>query len=184
VKNKETNKPFNTLFIDRDGVINVRNFDGYITSTNDFIFSPKALDGLKLLSTLFDHFIIVTNQQCIAKKILSKSNLEEIHRYMLQMLATNTIHIDAIFVAENMKGAVNDRRKPLPIMGLEAKAQFPAINFNRSWMVGDTDSDVQFGMNLGMKTAAIKSKESLTLTPSVLVNDLVELYHALKTIEL
>lgn len=183
MEKKETNKPFNTLFLDRDGVINVRNFDGYITSSEDFIFSPNVIEGLQLLSPLFDRIIVVTNQQCIAKNILSKSNLDALHRYMLQMLETNNIHIAAIYVAENLKGAANDRRKPLPIMGLEAKAQFPAIDFNNSWMVGDTDSDLQFGMNLGMQTAAVKSKEQLTLEPSLLVTDLVELYHKIKTVE-
>lgn len=180
---KRTNKPYNTLFLDRDGVINVRNFDGYITSPEDFIFSPKAIEGLQLLSPLFERIIIVTNQQCIAKKLLSKSNLDAIHRYMLQMLETNNIHIAAIYVAENLKGAENDRRKPLPIMGLEAKSQFPTIDFTKSWMVGDTDSDLQFGMNLGMQTAAIKSKEQLTLEPSILVDNLVELFHKIKTVE-
>jgi histidinol-phosphate phosphatase family protein len=182
VNKKETNKKLNTLFLDRDGVINVRNFEGYITKPEYFEFYPNAIEGLTLLSTLFERLIIVTNQQCIAKNILSKSNLDEIHRYMLHKLEANSIFITEIYVAENMKGAINDRRKPLPIMGLEAKEQFPSIAFESSWMVGDTDSDIQFGMNLGMRTAAIKSKEQLILQPTLLVNDLVELYHKLKTV--
>lgn len=178
----ETNKPYNTLFLDRDGVINVRNFDGYITSKEDFKFNSNVIEGLQLLSPLFDRIIVVTNQQCIAKNILSKSNLDAIHRYMLQMLETNNIHIAAVYVAENLKGAANDRRKPLPAMGIEAKINYPAIDFENSWMVGDTDSDIKFGMNLGMHTAAIKSKEQLMLSPSLLVDDLVELYQKIKNI--
>jgi histidinol phosphatase-like enzyme len=81
-----------------------------------------------------------------------------------------------------LKGAVNDRRKPLPNMGLEAKNQFPDIDFDNSWMVGDTDTDIQFGMNLGMQTAAVKSKEQLSVQPSLLVADLVELYHEIKLV--
>jgi histidinol-phosphate phosphatase family protein len=182
VDKNETNKPYNTLFLDRDGVINVRNFDGYITSTEDFKFAPKVIEGLQLLSPLFDRIIVVTNQQCIAKNILSKSNLDAIHRYMLQMLETNKIHIAAVYVAENLKGAANDRRKPLPVMGFEAKIDYPTIDFKSSWMVGDTDSDIKFGMNLGMHTAAIKSKEQLLLSPSLLVDDLVELFQKIKNI--
>lgn len=176
------NKPFDTLFLDRDGVINVRNFDGYITSKEDFEFCPNTLEGLALLSTLFHRMIVVTNQQCIAKNILSMRNLDTIHRYMLEMLENRDIHIAAIFVAHNLKGAVNDRRKPLPNMGLEAKNQFPDIDFDNSWMVGDTDTDIQFGMNLGMQTAAVKSKEQLSVQPSLLVADLVELYHEIKLV--
>lgn len=178
-KNK-SNKPFNTLFLDRDGVINVRNFDGYITSTEDFKFKSNVIEGLQVLSPLFDRIIVITNQQCIAKNILSKSNLDAIHRYMLHMLEINDIHIAAIFVAENLKGADNDRRKPLSAMGFEAKTHYPDIDFKNSWMVGDTDSDIQFGMNLGMYTAAIKSNERLTLSPTLLVDDLIELFQKIK----
>lgn len=183
MEKKEKKKPFNTLFLDRDGVINVRNFHGYITSPDHFVFCEHAIEGLRLLSSLFERMIIVTNQQCVGKKILSKSNLDELHRYMLKMLETNNIKIHAIFVAENLKGADNDRRKPSPIMGYEAKNQFPGIDFSCSWMIGDTDSDIKFGTNLGMQTGAIQSEERLTLQPSLLANDLVELYHKLKAFE-
>lgn len=183
MKVSTSKNPFNTLFLDRDGVINVRDFDGYITRPSEFIFCKHAMEGIQLLASLFDRIIVVTNQQCIAKNIISKSNLNDIHRYMTDSLAAKGIKIDAIYVAENLKDAPNDRRKPSPAMGLEAKEQFSTIDFTNSWMVGDTDSDILFGMNLGMHTAAVKSNERLTQTPTLLVTDLVELYNRIKPIK-
>lgn len=180
---KELNFKINkswTLFLDRDGVINKRNFNGYITSVEEFIFYEKALEAICHLSRLFGKIIIVTNQQGIAKKSMTKRNLEEIHRYMLEEIYKAGGKVDAIFVADNLKNAKNDRRKPLPTMAFEAKEQFPTIDFEKSVMVGDTDSDIKFGMNLGMKTIGVRSDEILSVAPTILVDDLMELYKKLR----
>lgn len=161
-----------TLFLDRDGVINYRNFEGYITDVNDFIFLPNVLDAIAKLSQIFGRIIVVTNQQGVGKKIMSKSNLEEIHRYMIDEINRHGGKIDAIFVATNLKGAKTDRRKPNSDMALEAQQKFPAIDFKKSMMVGDTESDIKFGINLGMKTTLIRSKEKVSIEPDFSLNSL------------
>ena len=45
-------------------------------------------------------------------------------------------------------------------------------------MVGDTDSDIRFGMNLGMKTVLIKSEEKIMVEPNIIVSNLKELANA------
>ena len=37
-----------TLFLDRDGVINVRIIDGYVTKINEFEFLPNVIEALKI----------------------------------------------------------------------------------------------------------------------------------------
>ena len=37
-------------------------------------------------------------------------------------------------------------------------------------MVGDTDGDLQFGKNLGMKTVLIESAEKTTIVPDLILN--------------
>jgi histidinol-phosphate phosphatase family protein len=168
-----------TLFLDRDGVINVRNFDGYILNCEEFHFLPNVIHGLQSLASLFDRIIIVTNQQCIGKNIITRSNLDRIHRYMLDMMENEGVIIAEIFVAENLRGEEPDRRKPAIAMGMEAKAQFPSIDFSQSLMVGDTDTDIRFGKQLGMKTALVKSPEVCSENPDYLVEDLMDLYRQL-----
>ena len=169
-----------TLFLDRDGVINKRNFDGYITEKADFSFLPEVKSAIKSFSEIFGRIIIVTNQQGVGKNIMTKSNLDQIHRYMLNEIEKEGGRIDAIFSATNLKGAENDRRKPKPNMGLEAKKKFPEIDFNKSIMVGDTDSDIEFGTNLGMKTVLIKSQENVDLKPDFAIGKLIDLKKLLK----
>lgn len=164
-----------TLFLDRDGVINQRNFEGYITSVNDFIFLPHAIEGLKLLSQQFSKIFVVTNQQGVAKQIMTEQTLNEIHQHMIDTLKNEGVSIDKVYFATNIRGAENDRRKPNNAMALEAKRDFPTIDFKRSVMVGDTASDLKFGMNLGMKTVLIQSEEKVDLTPDLTVKHLNEL---------
>lgn len=160
------------LFLDRDGVINERVFGGYITQPADFIFTYDTASAIARLNSFFSRTIVVTNQQGIAKEIMSERNLSEIHDYMVNEIGLKGGKIDAIFYAQNLKGAENDRRKPLPAMALEAQEKFPEIDFNKAIMVGDTDSDILFGKNLGMKTIRIVTEEPIGEEADLYVEDL------------
>jgi len=163
-----------TLFLDRDGVINRRNFDGYITRIEDFHFLPNVLEAIEGLSQKFQRIIVVTNQQGIGKKIMTERNVLEIHAYMCDRVKDAGGRIDACYFASNLKGEESDRRKPNPAMANDAKKEFTEIDFQRSVMIGDTDSDLLFGKNLGMKTVLVKSDEMTKETPDLKVNDLKE----------
>jgi histidinol-phosphate phosphatase family protein len=169
-----------TLFLDRDGVINERNFEGYITSIKDFIFLPDVKEGLKIISKQFSRIIVVTNQQGIGKGTMSENTLNEIHNYMVKSLKVEGVIIDYVFFASNLRGAQIDRRKPRSAMANEAQALFPEIDFSKSIMVGDTSSDIEFGMNLGMKTVLITSAEKVSVESDIKVNNLKELSDVLK----
>jgi D-glycero-D-manno-heptose 1,7-bisphosphate phosphatase len=164
-----------SLFLDRDGVINQRNFEGYITNINDFIFTPNFLNSIPILSNIFGSIIIVTNQQGIGKGLMSENDLHKIHNYMLDAIKKVGGRVDDIFFAHNLKNAKNDRRKPLPVMGLEAQNKNPKINFSKSIMIGDTNSDMFFGKNLGMKTILLKSTEQVTTTVDLEIENFIEL---------
>jgi histidinol-phosphate phosphatase family protein len=172
-----------TLFLDRDGVINERNFEGYITSPDHFVFKNGVFDALIIFNTFFNKKILVTNQQGVAKGIMTECNLKEVHGYMEQELKTKLdFEFDATFTATNLKGSGNDRRKPNKAMALEAKELFPNIDFNKSIMIGDTDGDIKFGTNLGMKTVLVSSNEVVSEKSDVVVGSLIEFALMLKKI--
>jgi histidinol-phosphate phosphatase family protein len=164
-----------TLFIDRDGVINQRDFNGYITTPEQFHFLPRAIEGLIRFRKSFGKLIVVTNQQGVGKGLMNERNLDELHGYMIDRLKESGVIIDAIYAATNIRGARNDRRKPRPNMALEARRQFPDINFSKSVMIGDTDGDIRFGMNLGMITVLVDSDEKVVGQPDFIINDLEHL---------
>jgi histidinol-phosphate phosphatase family protein len=170
-----------SLFLDRDGVINERIWNGYVLNYKDFSFRTGSLEAIAKFSMVFSHIFIVTNQQCVSKNLISVEELNQIHCKMLTEIELNKGKISQIFSATEFKDQNPFRRKPNSKMGLEAKTNFPNISFEKSIMVGDTDSDIQFGKNLGMKTVRVVSDEKETLKPDLHISNLLELTYLLNT---
>ena len=164
-----------TLFIDRDGVINERLFDDYVLTTEDFVFKNGVLEVSQSLFSKFKHVILVTNQQCVGKNLIVKEDLDKIHEHMLSELKQHGSSIDLVLVATELKGSEPNKRKPSPKMGHMAQDTFSDIDFSKSIMVGDTDSDIHFGKNLGMKTVLIRSEEKTSLEPDLYTDSLSDL---------
>ncbi len=164
-----------TLFLDRDGVINRRKFGGYITKPSEFEFLPGVLDSLSFFTSIFNIIIIITNQQGIAKGIMSEDELIDLHKYMNGEIVKNNGNIDAIYYCTDLSDAYNNCRKPSIKMAQKAKNDFPAIDFTKSIMVGDSISDIEFGNNSGMKTIFITNNKNVTNIATINIDNLSEL---------
>lgn len=164
-----------SLFLDRDGVINVRKMNGYILSVDEFQFLPNVSDSIAYFSTVFQYIFVVTNQQGISKGLMTERNLSDIHDYMCNQIVENGGKIASCYFAPELKTMENSLRKPNPGMALQAKNDFPSVDFEKSIMVGDTDSDIKFGKNLGMKTVRIKTVEPIGIEADLTIESLKEL---------
>ena len=153
-----------TLFLDRDGVINVRIIDGYVTKKEEFEFLPNVIESFKIFKNKFKRIIIVTNQQGVGKGIMTNEDVEAVHEYMIQEIENQGGRIDKVYFCPQLKSVTDNYRKPSPKMAYCAKEDFPEIDLSKSIMVGDMNSDVEFGKNSGMKTIFIGDNE-LKLTP-------------------
>jgi histidinol-phosphate phosphatase family protein len=144
-----------SLFLDRDGVINKRIPDDYIRKQEEFEFLDGVLDALAIFNLLFKNIVVVTNQQGVGKGLMKPAELEQIHAFMVSRVAEANGRIDKVYYCPALKSENNFCRKPAVGMGLKARKDFPDIQFNKSFMVGDTESDLKFGKRLGMKTVFI-----------------------------
>jgi histidinol-phosphate phosphatase family protein len=144
-----------TIFLDRDGVINIQKSGGYIQNCAEFQFLPKNLDVFQKISTHFETVLVVTNQQGIAKGLMTESDLNEIHDLMLAEISKAGGHINKVYFCPDFAYLNPPCRKPNIGMALQAKEDFPEIDFSKSVMVGDSDSDIEFGKRLGMLTVWI-----------------------------
>ncbi len=169
-----------SLFLDRDGVINKRIFGGYVTSIEEFEFLPGVEDAIKQFTDTFHLLFVVTNQQGIAKGIMSERNLLEIHNYMCDQVYLKGGRIDKCYFAPNLKGAEDDMRKPSSAMADLAKMEFPEVDFKCCVMIGDTDTDIEFGKNLGMKTVRMKTEEPINIDADLTVSGLDEFAKMIK----
>ncbi|MES2800499.1 MAG: HAD-IIIA family hydrolase [Bacteroidota bacterium] len=144
-----------TLFLDRDGVINKRIPDSYVQFPNEFIFIKNVVDTIAKCSGIFGTIVVVTNQQGIGKGLMTERNLEEVHRYMLNKIEDAGGKIAKVYFAPQMVRENSPMRKPNIGMGLQAQKDFPMIDFSKAIMIGDSNSDIEFGKNLGMKTVKV-----------------------------
>ena len=151
------NRP--TLFLDRDGVINKRIPGAYVEKVEQFNFFPNLAEHFKILNKFFSRVIVVTNQQGIGKELMTHEDLAVVHDYMLFEIEMNDGVVDAVYYCPELADFDPPCRKPNPGMALEAKTNFPDIDFKNSLMVGDSESDIQFGNRLGMKTLLVKTKK-------------------------
>lgn len=148
------------IFLDRDGVINERIIGGYVSNLDEWKFTTGALDAIVRLSGLFAHIFVITNQQGIGKEIMTEEDLDIIHSHLKNEVRSKGGKIDAIYHCSELASDPDNCRKPSPVMGLKAKSDFPDTQFNKSIMVGDTSSDMEFGKNLGMYTVKIGGEKT------------------------
>lgn len=151
-----------TLFLDRDGVINLHYPNDYVKKWDEFYFLEGVMDALKHLSEIFRRIIIVTNQQGVGKELMTESDLKYIHNEMLKEVRKYGGRIHAIYSATDLiKNDTLQLRKPNTGMAKKAKKDFPEIDFSKSIMVGDSVSDMQFGKNAGMITVFVGDQTKL-----------------------
>lgn len=163
-----------TLFLDRDGVINVRFPGDYVKRVDEFEFLPGAPEAIARFSKLFGRIIVVTNQQGIARGVYSHEDLGDIHSHMQTEIEKAGGKIDRVYYAHQAAAENSPMRKPGTGMGLQAQTDFPGIDFSRSIMVGDSQSDMEFGKALGMKVIFL-GDEPLAIAVDAKVNSLAGL---------
>ena len=158
-----------TLFLDRDGVINIESVGSYITDWSEFNFHDGVLDALHSLSRTFGHIIVVSNQRGVGRGIMTMESLREINANMREAVSEFGGRIDKVYSCTATTD--DDRnRKPNTGMGMQAQEDFPVIDFKRSIMVGNSMSDMEFGKRLSMHTIFLTTKHD----PVDLPNDLID----------
>lgn len=143
------------VFLDRDGVINRKAPKGeYVTRWEQMEFLPRVAQAISLLNEAGYKVIVVTNQRCVAKGLVSDAEIDALHRKMCGELLADGAAIDAVYYCPHESTPPCFCRKPAPGMLLSA-AREHEIDLHESWMVGDSDIDIAAGKRAGCKTAQL-----------------------------
>lgn len=152
------------VFFDRDGVINVEK--DYLHKIEDFEFIDSEFSSFKHLKTLGYKFVIITNQSGIGRGYYTKNDFDILTSWMIEEFKKNDIDIEGVFCCPHGPDEGCDCRKPATGMIDEAH-KILTIDLNRSWLVGDKDSDIQCAINAGIKnTIHVRSGHSFDETVS------------------
>ena len=139
-----------------------------MTRWDDFhLILPGVTEGIAQLNRAGLRVIVVTNQRCVAKGLLTETELEKLHRQMCEHLLPAGARIDAIYYCPHELRPACDCRKPAPGMLLEA-ARTHGLDLATSWMIGDSDSDINADSNSGYSTTLLNTKKPKQKnTPSI-----------------
>lgn len=143
-----------TVFLDRDGVINRRLPGDYVKAWAEFEFLPRAKEALALLTAANLRLIVITNQRGIARGLMTAADLHTIHDRMLTELREAGAHISAVYHCPHDRDEC-DCRKPKTGLLLRAQRDFPEIDFSRSVVIGDSPSDTEAGKRVGCRTVFV-----------------------------
>jgi D-glycero-D-manno-heptose 1,7-bisphosphate phosphatase len=139
------------IFLDRDGVINKKGSSYYIYRIKDFILNEGVTDALKYFLSIDYLLIIITNQGGISKKLFSVEQLEKLHVFMKNQLEKEGVKITDIFYCPHHPD--NETcfcRKPGTLLFERAISKYN-IDPDKSYMIGDSDIDIQAAEKVGVK---------------------------------
>ena len=168
VKRLNKKNPRPAIFLDRDGVL-IKDMDKNPVVEN-FELLEDVEDAIKKINQSGYLAIVVTNQPMIAKGFVTFSDVDDVHKKLETQLGKSGAYLDDIYFCPHHpdKGyegeipelkIVCDCRKPKPGMLLKA-AQDYHIDLEKSWMIGDRETDIKAGRAAGCKTILVGDMQS------------------------
>ncbi len=153
-----------TIFIDRDGVINPEKKEDYILNWDEFKFYDGIKEAFKILNDKFGEIIIVSNQRGVGRGLMTEEDLQNIHVNMKDEIFKAGGRIDKIYYCTSTD-KFHPNRKPNPGMAFKAKTENPEIDLDKTIMIGNKLSDMQFGKNAGVYTVFVATTNKDTPFP-------------------
>jgi histidinol-phosphate phosphatase family protein len=138
------------IFLDRDGIINEKIEGGYVTEWSSFQMIPGIRETVRALSGLGLPIVIVSNQACVGKALLTGRHLAQITRRFVEELRRDGARIDAAYYCPHTVEADCRCRKPRPGLLQEAARDWGA-DLRRSVFVGDSATDLEAATAVGCK---------------------------------
>lgn len=176
IKAKNLRNKQKAIFLDRDGTINI--YVGFLRKPEEFELTDDAAEAIKLINSSGYLAVVVTNQPVIARGEVTWSGLEEIHNKMETELGKQGAYLDAIYICPHHphKGYAGeipelkidcDCRKPKPGLLIRA-AEDLNIDLKNSYMIGDSDIDVEAGNAADCTSIKIEEGQLLAAVNGIL----------------
>lgn len=153
--------PFPAVFLDRDGTLIHDRPGHYLSDPAKLRLYKNTIPALRLLRKLGFRLFIVTNQSGIARGYFTRATAEKVNARLEKLLAAGGARIDETAYCPHGPNDGCLCRKPLPLMGRKLIKKHN-IAAERSFMVGDKKSDMEFGGKLGLKTILLRTGHGQT----------------------
>ena len=147
------------VLFDRDGTVITDK--GYLCNQEEIEFLPNVLPVLNKLQSAGFLLIMVSNQSGIGRGYFTEKEYFDVQTRLDELLKSYGIVFTGFYYCPHAPDDNCECRKPKPLMALKAAREFN-IDLAESYMVGDKDSDIEFGRNFGAK-ATFRSVQELAV---------------------
>ena len=148
-----------TVFIDRDGTLIEEPADQQVDRLEKVRLLPGVMAALVELQRAGYRLVMVSNQDGLGGANYPLEQFEQVQDFVLRLFSSQGIEFDAIFICPHHAHEKCECRKPRTGLVTQYLQQHP-IDRQRSAMIGDRDTDLEFARNLGIRALRVRSGSS------------------------
>jgi imidazoleglycerol-phosphate dehydratase/histidinol-phosphatase len=151
------------VFVDRDGTIIKEPPDEQIDSLEKLEFVPGVITGMKSLVDSGYTLVMVTNQDGLGTKRYPRKKFVTVQTKVLGLLEGEGIEFERVCICPHRAEENCNCRKPKTGL-VRSYLRSNTIDRDRSFVLGDRESDVEFAENLGVRSVRVTSEGSSNAT--------------------
>jgi len=147
------------VFLDRDGTI-IREAE-YLSDPEKVELLDGSVTGIRQLHDAGYLVVVTSNQSGVARGYFDETAVRRVNAQMQKLLQVQAAQVDAVYFCPHYpQGTVPeysracDCRKPAPGM-LQTAARELGIDLKQSWVIGDKQADIEFGLQQGLGTILV-----------------------------
>lgn len=146
------------LFLDRDGTLIEEPADFQIDAYEKLRFVPEVIPALLRLRDAGYAFVIVSNQDGLGTPAFPRERFEGPHALMMQVFESQGIRFRDVLIDSSLPADGAITRKPGIGLVLDYLKDRD-IDWSRSAMVGDRETDMRFAANLGIRGFQLRTPQ-------------------------
>lgn len=146
------------LFVDRDGTLIEEPVDFQIDSYAKLRFADGVVPALLRLRDAGYAFVMVSNQDGLGTAAFPQADFDGPQQLLLQVLDSQGIRFHEVLIDTSLPCDNAPTRKP-GIGLVRHYLRAPGIDWARSAMVGDRETDNEFARNLGIRAFQLRTQQ-------------------------
>tara|TARA_B100000686_G_scaffold343147_1_gene423457 strand:- start:334 stop:1419 length:1086 start_codon:yes stop_codon:yes gene_type:complete len=138
------------IFLDRDGTLNVEPEDYQVDDLTKVALVPGVIPALLALKNEGYQFVMVTNQDGLGTDTFPQLDFDICHQHILDILASQGINFEEIFICPHTEEDNCDCRKPRTGLLTRYLANTD-LDTSASAVIGDRETDIRLAKNIGIR---------------------------------